>query len=652
MMLDGLLPLDDPGAVFAVLFLLVLLGPIAADRLRMPGIIGLVVGGMVVGPNVTGILGQNTFIETIGYVGLLYLMFQGGLDLDLDGFVRRRRESIVFGALTFVLPMVIVTGTALALGIEPAAAVIIGSAFASHTLLSYPTITRFDLTQNRAVTATLGATLLATVGALIVLAVAAASASGEAGWLFWSAFSLGLVGYLALMLVAVPRFTRWFFTGLGQDRQVRTTFLLSGMGVAAVVAGLIGIEPIVGAFLAGLAFNQFVPSGTAIADRVRVIGESVFIPAFLVSTGMMLDPLALISDPRTLVLGAAFVVAVVSSKWLAAEGAGRLMGVSGPERGVMFSLSVGQAAGALAATIVADELGLIGSAEVNAVVLVILVTALIAGVTADRAAPRVEQPDRPERPLGSRVVVPVANPRTVKPLVRVAAQVAAPDSGAVVAVNVLPFDARPDQLKAHKALAADAERVALAAGAEVTTSVRIDSSPSGGVVHTAVEQSGTCIVMGWKGYANAREGLFGTIIDQVIAKSSVPVLVCHPGEDETTERVVVVVTSDDVGPGRELGTALAFEVASRMARQAEVELVVVSDVEEALLRPALAGLRVREAVVPVIAVEGGVGRLARLLAPGDVVITGMPPTTSRLGKGARRLARAARGRTVIVAVPH
>jgi Kef-type K+ transport system membrane component KefB len=165
-MLDGLFPLSDPGAVFAVLFLLVLLGPLAAERLRMPAIIGLVVAGMVVGPNVTGILDQNTFIQTLGYVGLLYLMFQGGLDLDLDGFVRRRRESLLFGTLTFVLPMIIVTGVSLALGIDLLAAIIIGSAFTSHTLLSYPTIVRYDLTKNRAVTATLGATLLVTVGAL------------------------------------------------------------------------------------------------------------------------------------------------------------------------------------------------------------------------------------------------------------------------------------------------------------------------------------------------------------------------------------------------------------------------------------------------------------------------------------------------------
>ncbi len=650
-MLDGMLPLTDPGAVFAVLFLLVLLGPLAADRLRLPGIIGLVVAGMVVGPNVIGILDQNTFIETIGYIGLLYLMFQGGLDLDLDGFLRYRRDSIVFGIATLVLPMVLVTWTAVALGIELLAAIIIGSALTSHTLLSYGTITKLDLTKNRAVTATLGATLLSTIAALLVLAVAAAAADGDAGWLFWVAFLVGLVAFLILVLIGLPRFTRWFFTGLGQDRQVRLTFLLSGMGVAAVLAGAIGIEPIVGAFLAGLAFNRFVPSGTIIADRVRVLGESVFIPAFLISTGMLLDPLGLFADPRTLVLGGAFLVAEVVSKWLAAETSGRLMGANGPERAVMFSLSVGQAAGALAATIVARDLGLIGEVEVNAIVLVILVSALLAGVTADRWAPRIDASVGGETLIGTRVVVPVANPRTVKTLVRIAAQVAAPDAGAVVAVNVLPFDARPEQMKIHRDLAATAEKVALGAGSEVSTSVRIDSSTVGGVLHTIVEQGGTSLVMGWKGYANAREGFFGSVIDQIVSRSPVPVLVCRPGDDDTTERVVVVVTDEEAGPAGEVGIKLSFEVGSRLARQAEVDMVVISDVTIDGLRPQLAGIPNGDEV-EIVSVEGVVGRMNRLLQPGDVVITGMPPTTSRLGRGARRLARAAQGRTVIVAVPH
>lgn len=650
-MLDGLLPLTDPGAVFAVLFLLVLLGPLIAERFRLPAIIGLVLAGMVIGPNVAGVLGRNTFIETLGYVGLLYLMFQGGLDLDLDGFRRHRRDSIVFGLATFLAPMVLVTVVATALGIEMVPAIIIASAFASHTLLSYGTVTLFDLSTTRAVTASLGATLIANVAALLVLAVAAAGARGDSGPLFWIAFAVGLVAYIAVVLLGIPRFTRWFFTGLGQDRRLRLTYLLSGMGVAAVVAGWIGIEPIVGAFLVGLAFNPFVPARTAIADRVHLLGESVFIPAFLISTGMVLDPLA-VADPRTVVLAGGLVAAMVISKLLASEASGRWMGVDGPERGLMFSLTVGQAAGALAAITVASDLGLIGPAEVNAVVLVILVSALFAGLTADRYAPRVEVPDRSDAPLGSRVVVPVANPHTIASLVRVAAQVAAADSGAVVAVNVLPLDARPDQIRTHRELASAAEKVALGAGSEVHTSVRIDSSTTGGVLHTVVEQQGTALVMGWKGYANAREGFFGAVIDRIIQDSPVPVLVCRPGEDDRTGRVVLVLTRDDVGPGSLLGTALAFQVGVRIARQAEAAVVVVTDHEEELVRTQLVNLDVDENDVDIVSVEGVLGRLPRLLETGDVVLTGMPPTTSRLGRGARRLARAAEGRTVIVAVPH
>lgn len=649
-MLNDVLPLSDPGAVFAVLFLLVLLGPLVAERLRLPAIIGLVLGGMLIGPNVANVLAENTFIDTLGYVGLLYLMFQGGLDLDIEGFRRHRRDSVVFGLSTFAVPMVLVTWVAWALGVDLLAAVIIGSAFASHTLLSYGAVARFDLTKNRAVTASLGATLIANVAALLVLAVAAAGVSGSSGPLFWVAFGTGLVAYVALILFGVPRFTRWFFTGLGQDRRVRLTYLLSGMGVAAVVAGIIGIEPIVGAFLVGLAFNPFVPSGTVIDDRVRLLGESVFVPAFLITTGMMLDPRAAF-DPTTVALATGLVAAAVVAKLIASEGTGRWMAATGPERGVMFSLTVGQAAGALAAATVASELGLIGSVEINAVVLVILASALVAGVTADRFAPLIPPPDRFDAPLGTRVVVPVANPATVESLVRVAAQVSAADSGAVVAVNVLPLDATNEQLRSHRALADTAEKVALGAGSEVATSVRIDSSTVGGVLHTLVEQQGTALVMGWKGYANAREGFFGTVIDRIVADSPVPVLVCRPGDDDRTRRVVVVVTAEDIGPGSLRGTALAFEVAVRLSRQAEAQLVVITDHEEELARTQLVNLAVDEDDVEVLSVEGVLAHLPDLLVPGDVVLTGLPPVASRLGPGARRLARAAAGRTVIVVVP-
>jgi Kef-type K+ transport system membrane component KefB/nucleotide-binding universal stress UspA family protein len=635
--------------VFAVLLLLVLIGPMAASKLRLPGLVGLIVVGMLVGPNVLGIVSGNVLINALGFVGLLYLMFQGGLDLDLEGFVRRRRESIVFGAATFVIPIVVVTAASFLLGVPFLAAVIVGSALTSHTPLSYPTIAGYDLSRNRAVTATLGATLLATVAALLVLAVAAAAADGGRGLVSWLVFFTGMVLYVAFMLSGVPRLTRWFFQGLGQDRDVRLTYLLSGMGFAAVLAGAIGIEPIVGAFLAGLAFNRFVPDGTLIADRVETLGRSLFIPAFLISTGMMLDPVALVTDPTTLLLGVGLVIAHVVAKWSASSLSGRFLGFSAAERGLMFSLSVGQAAGALAAVVVGQDLGLLGPAEVNAVILVIMVTALLAGISADRHAPRVDPPSKAGRSLGKRVVVPVSNPHTIESLVRVAGQVAAPDSGAVVAVNVLPFDARPEQVRVHRELASQAEKAALATGAEVTTSVRIDASIDGGVLHSVVEQEGTSLVMGWEGTAGRRrDSLFGSVIDRCVAISPVPVLVCRPGVDDRTSRVLLIVTTDELSPAGERGLDLAFDVAARLSRQADVPSVVLTDLPEPERRDRLEGRFDPDEVVTVQAV---LRQLAALVEEGDVVLAVAPPASSRLGRGARRVAEAARGRTVVVTVP-
>jgi len=262
----------------------------------------------------------------------------------------------------------------------------------------------------------------------------------------------------------------------------------------------------------------------------------------------------------------------------------------------------------------------------------------------------VPQPERSEEPLGSRVVVPVSNPHTVGPLVRVAAQLAAPDSGAVVAINVLPLGSREEALRANRRLADAAEQAALAAGSEVETSVRIDASPVGGVLHTLAERSGTCVVMGWKGFANAREGLFGTVIDQVVASSPVPVLVCRPGEDLPTGRVVVVVTGDDLRPSGLRGTTLALEVAARMARQAEVDRLVVTDLPLDEARAAMRDLPVPDDV-ELVGVRDVTGRLAGVLDPGDVLVTGAAPTTGGLPRDATRLARAVPTHTVVVAVP-
>lgn len=643
-------PLTDPGAVFAVLFLLVLLGPVAAARARLPALVGLIVAGMLVGPNVFGILGQNTFIETVAYIGLLYLMFEGGLDLDFAGFIERPRDSLIFGVLTFLLPFVLVIVTARLVGLGSVAAVILGTAFASHTLLSYPTINRFHLSRNRAVTATLGSTLFANTVALIVLAVAVAAERGGTTIFSWVIFVAGFSAYIGVMVTLVPRLTRWFFSGVGQDRHIRLAYLLSGMGVSAVVADLLGIEPIVGAFFAGLAFNRFVPHGTPIAQRVKVLGESVFIPAFLISTGMLLDPLTLFTSAASLLLGAAFTLALVVSKFAAAYLAGQVSGVTVAERGVMFSLSVGQAAGALAAVVIARDLGVVDEPVVNAVILVILASALLAGLSAERYAPQIPLTINTTTALGTRVIVPISNPESVEPLIRIAAHLASADSGAVVAVNVLGAEASQAQRAINLQLLHTAENAALSAGAEAVTTVRIDGSPVEGVLHTVVEQDGTAVVVGWKGFTNAREGLFGSVIDQLVQQSPVPVLVCRPGSDQRTQRLVAVITDSATSGGEQRGIDTLFAVSRRLQRQTDAPLVVLTNHDTLRLKQ-----QARQAgvIAPTMLQAGArpLTDLADALQPGDVVLTTSPTARDRISRQARTIARIAEGRTVVVVLP-
>lgn len=642
------LPLTEPAFVFGVLFAVILLAPLAAERAGAPGIIGLIVAGVVIGPNAVGLVERAGPIELLGSVGLLYLMFLAGVDLDLDGFHEHRRDSGVFGTATFVIPMGVNTTAGLALGLEPLGAVLVASAFTSHTLVAFPVVQRFGLVRNRAVTAAIGATLIATVGALLVLAVVAAGHSGAIGPGFWLTFAASLGLFLAATMWGLPRLTRWFFAGLGQDRAVRFSYVLVAVFSAAALADVAGIEAIVGAFLAGLALNRFVPEGSVLMERLQFLGSSLLVPLFLVSTGMLIDPGLLATDPTTLLLGVGLSAAALGAKFLAAWPAARILGFDRAELGVMTGLSGAQAAGALAAAIVGADIGLVDAGVVNAVVLVILATCLVCPPLTARYAPRVRRPERRPVTLGQVVVVPVANPRTAGPLMKLGALVAGPDSGAVVAVNILGFDADREVVDEQKEITAQAEQVALRHGAEARSLVRIDASPTAGVLHTVVEEGATSVLVGWKGYANARENFFGGVIDNILARSPVPVLVCRPGLDERVRRIVLSVTLGDLDPSGAIGLELAVDVASRMARQAEAPLKVVTEEEDRRLDELLENVRKVEVVCdqrkPTIALRSHTEE-------GDVVVIGTSPSRAGLGHNATRLARAVPGRTVVATVP-
>lgn len=640
--------MTHPALVFSVLFAVVLLAPLAAERARMPGLIGLIVAGVAIGPDALFLVEREGVVALLGQAGLLYLMFLGGLDLDLEGFAERRRDAAWFGATTFVLPMLVNTVVCLALGFSPLASLLLASAVTSHTLVNYPLIQRLGLAKHRAVTATLGATLPANVGALLVLAVVAAAFRATPGIWPWAAIGLALVALAVLAGYVLPRMTRWFFANLGQDRNVRLIYVLLAMFAVASFAHLTGIEAIVGAFLAGLALNRYVPDGSILMDRINTLGNVLLVPMFLISTGMLVDPVGLATSPSSLIVGLVLTASTLAAKWLAAAAAAAPLGLTRRDVTLMFSLTGSQAAGAIAAAVVALDIGLIGQNTINAMVVVMLGTLLITAVVAERVGPGIPRPSRRLGRLGDQLVVSVANPESAEPLMRLATRLASPDHGRILAVNIVAFEASADEIDDRRAIVAKAEQTALGFGAEAASMVRVDSSPTAGMLHSIVETHGTIVLLGWKGYASRREHFFGGVIDNMLPRLPVPALLCRMQGDGKFARVVLSLARGDLGPAGQASRELALEVAQRLARAAGVPLVVISHDDAPMLRS-----WVTEGHVDDVEIDARTAAEALIerSSPTDLIVIGASPLRPGLGHNAEQVAAATAGRQLVVAVP-
>ncbi len=424
---------------FLVVFATLLLGPVLLKRARVPGIIGLLLGGYVIGPHGLDLIGSgNSTLPDLGQLGLLYLMFVAGVELDLNLLRRHGRSAVVFGLLTFLLPMLAGTTVGFTLGWETDAAILLGSLLASHTLITYPTVRDAGLASDPAVASAVGSTVLTDTLTLVVLAFVAGSAGGSRSTAEVAVqVGVGLAVLIAFSLIVLPRLATLAFRWLSAERSVRYVVAITAFLAAATVAELFGIEGIVGAFFAGLALNRLVPNEGELMDRIAFFGGAFFIPVFLVSVGLILNP-AVMVQLGTLKLAALFIAACLGGKALAAIISARLQGFSRPQAELLFSLSVAQAAATLAATVVGFQLGLFDSSVVNAVLVLIFVSLLASTIVGASASGRVHARDHGPRPLGTRVVVGVGDPALAAGALSIARRIAWTDGGVVHPVLVLP----------------------------------------------------------------------------------------------------------------------------------------------------------------------------------------------------------------------
>lgn len=620
------LPFTDPVLVVATATLVFLVVPLLFERFRVPGIIGLIVAGAAIGPHGAGLLARSNTIVLLGTVGLLYLMLLVGLELDLHQFARHRGRSLGFGTLSFLVPGLLGVGIGTALGYPFPSALLVGSVFSSHTLLAYPIASRLGIVRNAAVTAALGGTILTEVLALLLLAVVVRSRGGALDAAFWLALAVPFAIYVFAVLWGLPRLGRWFFRNVSTDGTTEFVFVLAALFAAAYGAHAGGVEPIIGALLAGLALNRLIPAHGALMSRIHFAGNAIFIPFFLLSVGMLVDVRAL--QGRALGIAAALAGGVVAGKWTASFAAQKVFGWTGDEGWTVFGLTVPHAAGTLAIVLVGFEAGLLDQTEVNGVVLMILVTCLAGPWAVARYGRRValREEDRPYDPRAAprRIVVALSKPATADTLMDLAFVL----RGAGTDEPVHPLmvvsgeggDAEAEVAEAEKVLA---HAVVHAAAAEVPVVplTRVDPNVAAGIARGVAETRGSLVVLGWSERRGPGQAMFGSALDQLLQRTRAAVAAARLAQPLNTTRRVVLVLPPAIE--RHPGFAEALRTVNLLAAGAGASLAAVT-VGGAPERLKALHARVKPAVPAAWERVEGWGelleRLGEMLRPSDLAV--------------------------------
>ena len=584
LVVDGLgLPLDQPVLVFTVAMAVFLVGPLLVKRLGQPGIVGIVVFGAIIGPGALEFVEHSSAIELLGEVGLIYLLFTVGLELDIQGFKEAPENAALFGLASFFIPFLAGTvATYTILGLDIWAALLLSSVFASHTLLAYPIVNRLGVTKNRAITAVFGGILFTDTLALVVLAIVTGAVEGELTvWLF-AQVGLAIAVLFGSAWFILPPISRWFFQNFSEESYFEFLFVMVAIFAAASLAELLDLAAILGAFVAGLALNQLIPQGGTLMNRIEFVGNAFFIPFFLLHVGMLVDPSVILDGPETLQLTALIVVVMLLTKGSAAWLVAQIQGYTSSERNVIFGLSTGQAAAALAITLIGFEEGLFGAEVLNAVVLLLLVTALVSPWLTERAATNLalerETGEGDDSAKDPNILLPLSHNAELQQRLLELAFVIKGDRGSEP-VHVMTVVQPESKQSAETQVAAVnnelEELAAIGSAAEVPieTETRVNHNIASGVVQGSVEVEANQIIMGWDAAETFRHRVFGSIIDQVLKRSSLPVLISRLGHPiNTTKRIFVVVP---IGADHHEGFYEAVHIVKRIAASLGAELNVI-----------------------------------------------------------------------------
>lgn len=556
--IDFTLPLADPVLKFLLILLIILAAPLLLNKLRIPHLLGLIIAGAIIGPHGFNLVLRDSSIILSGTAGLLYIMFLAGLEIDMADFKRNSTKSLAFGMYTFLIPMILGTVVGIwVLQFNVLTSVLLASMFASHTLIAYPIISKLGISKNKAVSITVGGTMITDTLALLVLTIIVSMATGQVNDMFWIRLGVSILIFALIVLFGFPFIGRWFFKHV-HDNISQYIFVLVMVFLGSFLAQVAGMEAIIGAFLSGLALNRLIPQSSPLMNRVEFVGNAIFIPFFLLGVGMLIDYRTFFTSFETIKVGLIMIIVATAAKYIAAWMTQKTFHLSTDQRSVIFGLSNAQAAATLAAVMVGynvitgtdangEPIRLLNESVLNGTILMILVTCTIASFAAQKGAHNIAAQDISDKEENKKesehILIPVSNEETVEELVNLSLAIKSPQNkNGLFALKVIDNHHSDEKaLKQSRRVLQTAVNTAAATDTRMKDLLRYDLSVSNAIASVVKEREITDLVVGLHKEKDIPAAFLGHIVESVLAESSVSTFIYKPAQPISTVRRHLII---------------------------------------------------------------------------------------------------------------
>ncbi len=580
------LPLSNPVIIFSLVLFIILFAPILFQKIKVPYIIGIILAGVIVGPYGLNLLTRDSSIVLFGTVGLQYIMFLAGLELDLTEFKKARKQILIFGFLTFILPL---AGGALAvyflLDFSFVTSILIGSMISTHTLISYPIAGKYGVSRSRAVSLAVGGTLVTDILALIILAVIAGGAREGVSAAFWWQLGISSLLFVGIVFFVLPFIIRWFFKHF-EDSVSQYIFVLAIVFLSAFLAEAAGLEAIIGAFFSGLVLNKFVPHTSPLMNRIDFVGNAIFIPFFLISVGMLVDITVFSKGVGALKIAGILIVASVVGKYGAAWISQKLFKFSPQEGRIIYGLSASHAAATLAIILVGfniivgetptgEPIRLLNEDVLNGAILVILFSCTISSFVVERTAKKMSEEELKNQPQKKdskqRILVCLAYPESVDELVHLGILLKPRKSEVpVYGLHVVRDGVDADSLEVTgKKIMDKAVRQAAAIEESLLPLLRHDASVGNGIVYSLKEHNITDLIMGLHQNASVAD-FWGATIERILSSNVKTLFIYKSVQPLNTLKRMIVLVPDHAE--EELGFNHWFSQVTMLAREGGMDI--------------------------------------------------------------------------------